>query len=116
MSRKKRPKNTRPDVSPALNYIERLIGKWPLKKSERTCLREAANLLRTLTEPSATRFDPAHHEGYLTPREVADRFKVHPVTVRAWAREGRIQANTTPGGHRRFSIASVEQFAREYQC
>ncbi|HEY3723093.1 MAG TPA: BldC family transcriptional regulator [Acidimicrobiia bacterium] len=43
----------------------------------------------------------------LTPGEVAERFKVSPRTVGRWARDGRIQAIRTLGGHRRFRASEV---------
>ena len=48
---------------------------------------------------------------WLTPNEVADLLMVSPVTVRQWAQKGLLEARTTPGGHRRFSIDAVRQFA-----
>ena len=50
---------------------------------------------------------------YLTPRQVADCLKISPVTVRHWAVSGKLKFVTTPGGHRRFSYADIEQFAQE---
>ncbi len=50
---------------------------------------------------------------YLTPNEVAQMLMVSPVTIRQWAQKGRLQACTTPGGHRRFTPEAVAQFARE---
>jgi len=50
---------------------------------------------------------------YLTPAEVAELFKVSPITVRQWANNGWIQASTTPGGHRRYEFESVLTFAKE---
>ncbi|MEJ2132399.1 MAG: response regulator [Gammaproteobacteria bacterium] len=50
---------------------------------------------------------------YLTPTEVADLLLVSPITVRQWAQKGLLEARTTVGGHRRFSIDSVRRFARE---
>ncbi len=38
---------------------------------------------------------------------------VSPVTVRQWAAKGRLCAETTLGGHRRFLRRDVDQFARE---
>jgi len=50
---------------------------------------------------------------YLTPTEVAELLMVSPVTVRQWASRGLIEAQTTPGGHRRFKMDEVERFANE---
>lgn len=50
---------------------------------------------------------------YYTPNEVADIFMVSPITVREWAKKGLLKAKLTPGGHRRFLVAEVEQFARQ---
>ncbi len=36
---------------------------------------------------------------------------VHPATLRVWADKGRITAQRTPGGHRRFSRADLEAWA-----
>lgn len=43
----------------------------------------------------------------------AQQLGVHPNTLRRWADEGQIPVLTTPGGHRRFAQADVEQFAEE---
>ncbi len=50
---------------------------------------------------------------FLTPNEVAKALMVSPVTVRQWAQKGLLEAHTTAGGHRRFSRAVVEEFARQ---
>ncbi|MFU8817728.1 MAG: response regulator [Pseudomonadales bacterium] len=52
-------------------------------------------------------------KGFLTPNEVASLLMVSPITVRQWAQKGLLEAQTTAGGHRRFSRAVVERFARE---
>jgi excisionase family DNA binding protein len=49
---------------------------------------------------------------YLTPNEVAEMLMVNPVTVRQWAARGLLRAVKTPGGHRRFLLRDVEEFAR----
>jgi excisionase family DNA binding protein len=49
---------------------------------------------------------------HLTPNEVATLLMVNPVTVRQWAARGLLRAVTTPGGHRRFLLSDVEEFAR----
>ena len=48
---------------------------------------------------------------WLTPNEVAELLLVSPVTIRQWAQKGMLEARTTPGGHRRFSMDAVRQFA-----
>ena len=37
---------------------------------------------------------------------------VSPITVRQWAQKGMLEARTTAGGHRRFLIEDVKQFAQ----
>jgi excisionase family DNA binding protein len=49
---------------------------------------------------------------HLTPHEVAKLLMVNPVTVRQWAARGLLKSMTTPGGHRRFLLSDVEEFAR----
>ena len=49
---------------------------------------------------------------HLTPTEVAQLLMVNPVTVRQWAARGLLRSLTTPGGHRRFLLSDVEEFAR----
>jgi len=48
----------------------------------------------------------------LAPNEVAELLMVNPVTVRQWAARGLLRSLTTPGGHRRFLLSDVEEFAR----
>ena len=43
----------------------------------------------------------------LTPSEVASQFRVDPKTVTRWAKMGRLRAQRTLGGHRRYSAAEV---------
>lgn len=52
---------------------------------------------------------------WLTPAQVAQRFHVSPITVRNWANTGKLEAITTPGGHRRFNLAAVEDFAAQHR-
>jgi len=47
----------------------------------------------------------------LTPNDVAELLMVSPTTVRFWAQKGALKALTTPGGHRRFNMEDVEEFA-----
>ncbi len=53
------------------------------------------------------------HLPYLTPNEVAQWMMVSPVTVRGWSQKGLLQAEVTPGGHRRYRREEVERFARQ---
>jgi excisionase family DNA binding protein len=46
-------------------------------------------------------------EKFLTPGEVARLFHVDPKTVNRWGQQGKITGIRTPGGHRRYSEASV---------
>lgn len=46
-------------------------------------------------------------ERLLTPGEVAAIFRVHSKTVTRWARDGRVSAIRTPGGHHRFLASEV---------
>ncbi|NEX21901.1 response regulator [Thiorhodococcus mannitoliphagus] len=50
----------------------------------------------------------------LTPSQVAQFLGVSPVTVRIWARQGKLPAQTTPGGHRRFDAREIRDFARRH--
>lgn len=43
----------------------------------------------------------------MTPKEVAELFRVDPKTVTRWARTGRLTAIRTLGGHRRFHRTEV---------
>lgn len=43
----------------------------------------------------------------LTPREVAEMFRVDPKTVTRWAAAGRLPCVRTPGGQHRFPRAEV---------
>lgn len=51
---------------------------------------------------------------WLTLEAASRRLGVHPATLRRWADEGAIDLFVTPGGHRRFLVASLERFAREH--
>jgi excisionase family DNA binding protein len=47
--------------------------------------------------------------------EAAKLLGVHPATVRAWADEGHLQSQRTPGGHRRFRLADLRQWLAKTQ-
>jgi len=44
----------------------------------------------------------------LTPREVAEVFGVRTTTIARWSRAGKLTAQQTPGGHRRYRRADVQ--------
>ncbi len=46
-------------------------------------------------------------ERLLTPREVAALFRADPKTVTRWAKEGKLSALRTFGGHRRYRADEV---------
>ena len=50
---------------------------------------------------------------FFTPNEVAELFKVSPVTVRQWAQKGLLPAQVTAGGHRRFTPEDLQTFAAQ---
>lgn len=47
--------------------------------------------------------------GILTTQKVAERFGVVPQTVISWANSGKLPHFRTPGGHRRYLLADVEE-------
>lgn len=49
-----------------------------------------------------------HQDDLLRPREVAALFGVRTTSIARWAREGRLNAVLTPGGHRRYRRADVQ--------
>ncbi len=51
---------------------------------------------------------------WLTPAEVAAVMMVSPITVRSWSQKGLLEADITPGGHRRYSREVVERFQRTW--
>ncbi|WP_354670946.1 helix-turn-helix domain-containing protein [Actinomadura sp. DC4] len=53
------------------------------------------------------------YDRLLTPREVAALFGVRTSTLARWAREGRLGATATPGGHRRYDPDHVRALLGE---
>ncbi len=49
----------------------------------------------------------------LSPNQAAQMLMVSPATVRQWAAKGKLNALTTPGGHRRFRMSDIKMFAQE---
>lgn len=50
---------------------------------------------------------------YLTPKQVYERFGFHPKTLALWADEGKVSCIKSPGGHRRYSLESLENISKE---
>jgi excisionase family DNA binding protein len=46
-------------------------------------------------------------EALMTPGQVAEMFRVHPITVTRWARAGKLTEIRTAGGHRRYRAEEV---------
>jgi MerR family transcriptional regulator, light-induced transcriptional regulator len=53
------------------------------------------------------------HRTVLSTAEVARLFDVTETTVKRWADEGELKCQKTPGGHRKFEIRQVIEFAEE---
>jgi excisionase family DNA binding protein len=53
----------------------------------------------------------AEEDSWLTRTDVAHLFQVSPSTVTRWAREGRIPAKRTPGGHYRYPAPDMRRLA-----
>jgi excisionase family DNA binding protein len=51
---------------------------------------------------------------YFTSVEAAALFMVSAVTIREWARKGLLPSVSTAGGHRRFLLDSLREFARSH--
>lgn len=50
-------------------------------------------------------------KGYLTPKEVAGLLMVSTSSIRLWSEKGDLQAMVTAGGHRRFRLSNIQEFA-----
>src|ERR1035438_4262856 len=51
---------------------------------------------------------------YFTSMEAASLLMVSPVTIREWARKGLLPSVSTAGGHRRFLLDQLQQFAQTH--
>jgi predicted site-specific integrase-resolvase len=45
---------------------------------------------------------------WITPAQAATKYSVHPKSLARWADDGVVEVRKTPGGHRRYSIESLE--------
>ena len=52
-------------------------------------------------------------KSYLTPKDVAELLMVSVSAIRLWAERGELKAMVTAGGHRRFQLDDIRQFAKE---
>lgn len=50
-------------------------------------------------------------KSYLTPKDVAELLMVSTAAVRLWAESGNLKARVTAGGHRRFKLEDIKEFA-----
>lgn len=50
-------------------------------------------------------------KSYLTPKEVAELLMVSTAAIRLWAESGNLKARMTAGGHRRFKLDDIKEFA-----
>lgn len=50
---------------------------------------------------------------YLSPGETARILSVTPATLRGWTNRGKLKAETTDGGHRRYPVSEVLRLARQ---
>jgi len=57
---------------------------------------------------------PPSLKKYVTSLEAAGLLMVSPVTIREWARKGLLQSVSTAGGHRRFMLDQLQQFAQAH--
>jgi len=57
---------------------------------------------------------PPSPKKYVTSLEAAGLLMVSPVTIREWARKGLLQSVSTAGGHRRFMLDQLQQFAQAH--
>lgn len=55
------------------------------------------------------RVAPADGQKELTPAQFAEELQVHPKTLQRWARAGKVRANMSPGGHRRYPESEVDR-------
>ena len=55
----------------------------------------------------------AEDERLLTIAEAARRLGVHQNTLRTWANKGQVPHVKLPSGHRRFTVAAIEQLRRD---
>jgi len=77
----------------------------------RTYVRNPAPPLSSPDLTIARRPLGAEDDAWLTRTDVAHLFQVSPSTVTRWAREGRIPAKRTPGGHYRYPAPEMRRLA-----
>ena len=66
---------------------------------------------RKMETPQSAQLTRRPPPEWLTRRDVAEIFQVSPSTVTRWAREGRVPAKRTPGGHYRYPAEAVRRIA-----
>lgn len=51
---------------------------------------------------------------YYSTQEIADHLGVSPSSIQRWADSGKLKCATSDGGHRKFSIDHLTEFAMTY--
>ena len=55
------------------------------------------------------------HRTYLSTADVARLFNVTETTIKRWSDDGTLQCHKTPGGHHKFLVQQVSEFARAHE-
>ncbi len=69
-----------------------------------------------MTRPGSTFATARGVDDWISLGPAARLLGVDPATLRRWATSGRVDAFTTPGGHRRFSRAAIERLRDEQEA
>lgn len=54
-----------------------------------------------------------NQETWLSVQEASAMLGVSPATLRRWSANGEVEAFTTPGGHRRFSLSTLKALLQQ---
>ena len=54
------------------------------------------------------------NEQLFTTEDLSKMLRVSKSTIKRWEEEGKLQCYRTPGGHRKFSRESVQEFISRY--
>jgi excisionase family DNA binding protein len=72
---------------------------------------------KIVTKDKAVKLDlmKQKDEIILSSAEAAELLQVHVSSIKRWSQEGRLLGKRTPGGHRRFTLEALLDFARQEQ-